>query len=103
VIEASGSAAAWRDIEAIVGLWSDPTTDRAYWERVWCNRLVKGSSQAFEMQRWRTLARPDNPVKPGELIVIGFDGAQFHDATGIVCTHVESGFQWVAGLWECAG
>jgi phage terminase large subunit-like protein len=25
----------------------------------------------------------------------------FHDATGIVATHVETGYQWAAGLWEC--
>src|SRR5690606_33062251 len=38
VLEASGAAATWRDVDAIVGLWSDPTTDRKYWERVWLNR-----------------------------------------------------------------
>src|SRR5688572_10161645 len=46
VIEASGKAAVWRDIDAIVERWTDPTTDRAFWERVWCNRLVQASSQA---------------------------------------------------------
>jgi phage terminase large subunit-like protein len=101
VIEASGPAAAWRDIDAIVGLWSDPTTDRTYWERVWCNRMVQSASQAFDVQRWRSLARADNPVKPGDQITLGFDGAMFHDATGLVATHIETGYQWVAGLWEC--
>jgi hypothetical protein len=33
--------------------------------------------------------------------VLGFDGAQFHDATAIIATHVRSGYQWCAGLWEC--
>lgn len=101
VLEASGPAAGWTDVDAIVGLWRDPTTDRAYWERVYCNRLVKAASQAFDVERWKALTRADNPVKPGDLIVIGFDGAQFHDATGIVATHVETGYQWVAGVWEC--
>lgn len=101
VIEASGPAAAWRDIDAIVGLWADPTTDRAYWERAWCNRLVKGSDQAFDVEAWKRLARADTPVHDGDLITLGFDGAVFHDSTGIVATHVETGYQWVAGLWEC--
>ena len=57
MIEASGPAAAWRDIDAIVTLWTDPTTDRAYWERVWCNRLVKSASQAFDVERWKALAQ----------------------------------------------
>lgn len=100
-IEASGPAAAWRDIDAIVALWNDPTTDRAYWERVYCNRLVKGGTQAFDVEQWKRLQRAENPVKPGDAITIGFDGAMFHDSTGIVCTHVATGYQWKAGLWEC--
>lgn len=100
VREASGPAEAWRDIDGIVSLWNDPTTDRAYWERVWCNRLVKGSTQAFSVLRWKELAHPKE-VQPGALITIGFDGAMFHDSTGIVCTDVSTGYQWKAGLWEC--
>jgi phage terminase large subunit-like protein len=101
VIEASGPAASWRDIEAIVTLWNDPTTDRAFWERVWCNRLVKGASQAFNIAHWKASETAVGPVAPGDLITIGFDGAQFHDGTGIVCTHVATGYQWKGGLWEC--
>lgn len=100
VIEASGPAASWRDIEGIVALWRDPTTDRAYWERVWCNRLVKSGKKAFDISKWRSLRRSDNPVMPGDLIVAGFDGAQFEDSTAIVATHVKTGYQWLIGLWE---
>lgn len=99
IIEASGPAAAWRDIDAIAGLWADPTTDKAYLERVWCNRLVKGATQAFDVVRWQELVKP-SPVKPCDLIVLGFDGAQFFDSTALVATHVETGFQWLLGLWE---
>lgn len=101
VLEASGPVAEWSDLDSIIEQWRDPTADRAYLERVWLNRLVKSSSQAFDVQRWKALATPDSPVKPGDLITIGFDGAMFHDATGIVATHVETGYQWKAGLWEC--
>lgn len=102
VIEASGPAAAWRDIDGIVSLWSDPTTDRAYWERVYCNRLVKGASQAFNVEAWKALAvaAPQRPAR-GALITLGFDGAMFHDATGLVATDVATGYQWLAGGWEC--
>lgn len=98
VIEASGPAAAWRDIDAIVSLWDDPTTDRAYWERVWCNRLVQASSQAFDVERWKMLLGV--PPNPGALIVLGFDGAQTFDSTALVATDVRTGYQWIAGLWE---
>jgi hypothetical protein len=101
VVEASGLSAAWRDIDSIVGLWKDPTADRAYLERVYCNRLVKGSTQAFDVVQWKTLAIPDRRVQPGAQIVLGFDGAMFHDASGLVATDIETGFQWVPGAWEC--
>ncbi len=99
VIEASGSAAAWRDIDAIVELWRDPTTDKSFWERVWCNRLVKSGAKAFDVQLWKTLSAR-SPVKNGALIALGFDGAIFHDSTGLVATDIETGFQWVPGVWE---
>ena len=101
VIEASGPAAAWRDIDAIVELWRDPTTDRSFWERVWCNRLVKSSHKAFDVEHWKKLVVKESPIKKGNLITLGFDGAQFHDSTGLVATHVETGYQWVLGAWEC--
>lgn len=99
VIEASGEAHVWRNIDAVVGLWSDPTTDLSYWERVWCNRLVKGASQAFDVERWKTLKRP-RPEKKHRLITLGFDGAVFHDSTALIATDVEDGDQWSEGLWE---
>lgn len=99
-IEASGAAASWRDIEAIVSAWSDPNTDRSFWERVWCNRLVKSASQAFDAEKWKRLAIPESPVAEGDLITLGFDGSLFHDSTALVGTHMQTGYQWLAGLWE---
>ena len=100
VIEASGPAASWRDIDGIVGLLDAPDADRAYWERVWCNRLVQQSSQAFNVAKWAALGVEKAPPADTTLIVIGFDGSMFHDSTAIVCEEVETGFQWVAGVWE---
>lgn len=100
VEEASGSAAEWSDLDSIVEQWRDPTADRAYLERVWLNRLVQSSSQAFDVPCWKLLAVPQNPIRTGDPITIGFDGAMFIDSTALVVTHVETGYQWLAGLWE---
>jgi phage terminase large subunit-like protein len=99
VIEASGPAAEWRDIESIVELWRDPTTDRKYWERVWCNRPVQSSHKAFDIEKFKALKKPQQ-IHDGSTIVLGFDGAQFRDSTAIVATHVESGYQWLVNCWE---
>lgn len=99
VIEASGPAAAWRDIDAIANLWNDPTADKAFLERVWTNRLVKGALQAFDVVQWQASKAPSQ-VKRGDQIVLGFDGALFHDSTALVATHLTTGYQWPIGIWE---
>lgn len=100
VIEASGPVAEWSDIDGIVEQWKDPTADRAYLERVWLNRLVRASERAFDVERWKALARPDHEPAPGAMITLGFDGSRYHDATAIVATEIETGYQWLVGLWE---
>jgi phage terminase large subunit-like protein len=100
VLEASGPVAEWSDIDSIIEQWRDPTADRAYLERVWLNRLVRSSSQAFDVEQWKRLTKT-SPVNEGDLITLGFDGAMFHDSTALVATHVETGYQWVVGSWEC--
>jgi phage terminase large subunit-like protein len=100
VMEASGPAAAWSDIDGIVEQWRDPTSDRSYLERVWLNRLVRATERAFDVEAWRELGDPDYRPPPGAVITIGFDGSRWHDATGMVATEVVTGFQWVVGAWE---
>lgn len=104
--EASGpSIAAWPDfegqVEYVASLYAQPDTDKAYFERVWLNRRVQAGRQAFDVRRWRDLARPEFTVPDKDLITAGFDGAQFRDATALVATHVASGYQWPLGIWEC--
>lgn len=101
LLEASGPMKEWADIEATMSLWHDPNYPAIDWERFFCNRLVKGGGKAFDPKRWAELHRKENPVKPGDMIVLGFDGAQFRDSTGLVATHIETGYQFVLGVWEC--
>lgn len=102
---ASGPALAkWQDfegqIDSIASLYHQPDTDKAYWERVWLNRRVSASRQAFDPARWKTLARPDVRIADGEPIAVGFDGARWRDACGFIGTHIETGFQWPLAVWE---
>ena len=100
ILEASGPVAEWSDIDSILEQWRDPTSDKTYLERVWLNRLVKSSEKAFDSVRWRELARLEYIPPDGAMITLGFDGARFEDATGLVGTEIETGFQFVVGGWE---
>ncbi len=99
VLDASGSAGEWSDLDSILEQWRDPTSDKTYLQRVWLNRLVKGSSQAFDVEQWKTLKRARRE-KSHRLIALGFDGGVFHDSTAMVATDIEDGDQWLEGLWE---
>jgi len=101
VIEASGPyIAKWSAIDRIVETFRAPDADRAYLERVWLNRPVQASGMAFDVDQWRSLARPGYVVPDGAAITIGFDGGRFDDATGLVGTEIKTGFQWKLGAWE---
>lgn len=105
IVEASGPAvAAWSDIDSIVSLYHQDDTDKAYFERVWLNRWVASSRQAFDPERWSNiLARPMIQIADKEPVVLGFDGARWRDACGFVATHIETGFQWPVRWWESDG
>jgi phage terminase large subunit-like protein len=103
--EASGPALAqWVDfdgqVDFIAGLYHQPDTDRAYWERVWLNRRVSSSRLAFDAARWSKHLSRDWTVAEGEPVAVGFDGARWRDACGFVATHIETGFQWPLAYWE---
>jgi phage terminase large subunit-like protein len=91
--------ASWSDIDGIIEQWKDPTADKSFLERVWLNRLVRGSEQAFDVGLWRELVSDYEPPK-GDMITLGFDGARFDDSTALVGTHILTGYQWLLGLWE---
>jgi phage terminase large subunit-like protein len=99
IAEASGPAASWSNIDSIVDLWRNPQTDRAYFERVWLNRPTQSARQAFDAERFASLAQPGKP-DPGTLITIGFDGSRTNDATAMVGTAVDTGHQFIIGVWE---
>lgn len=107
VIEASGPAAEWTDVDAIVELGLDPQTDRPYWERVWLNRPVQSGGQAFPMGRIDELNyRLEYPLwtpPKGDLIALGFDGSQTRDTTALVGTHLATGRQFLLGMWANPG
>lgn len=100
IVEASGDDEGWSDIDGIVAQFEDPTSDRALLERLWGNRPIAGGGRAFPADIWAALAKPDFVVPEGSLITLGFDGSRFRDATALIGTHVESGHQFVLGIWE---
>ena len=98
VVEASGPAAEWSDIDGICDLWRDPTSDLAYMERVFANRLVQQTAQAFAAQLFVSLEPPGRPDRRRRPRGRRLRRSRFHDDTGLVVTEIETGLQEVVGL-----
>lgn len=99
--EASGpEAAEFRDLFAVAAEWDDPGADKAFLERVWCNRWVQSSQTAFNRDHFEALGDAELVIPEGAAITLGFDGAVTQDSTAIVATEIETGIQNLVGLWE---
>ncbi len=99
VIEASGPTVEWSDIDGIVGLWADPTTDRNYWERVWTNRPTGSVTAWLPYGAWERLGAK-RPVREKTEITLGFYGAYDRSSTALVGCTVEPPHVFLLGSWE---
>jgi hypothetical protein len=101
IIEASGPELAARtDVEDLASQWDIPGADKPYLERVWTNRWTQQGLQAFNLGKFKLLARPELSIPRGAYVTVGFDGARFRDATSLVMTDVRTGLQQVEFLAE---
>jgi len=100
VVEASGEDVEWSDIDSIIAQFGETGAKIDVLERYWLNRMRQAGAKAFDIVQWRTLKRGDVVIADGRLIVIGFDGARYRDATALVATDVLTGYQWILGIWE---
>ncbi len=69
-------------------------------ERFYGNRCVSGKDKAFNIARFKSLGDPDTQIADGRQVVLSFDGSQQFDATGLMATDIETGFQQVVGFWQ---
>lgn len=102
VADATGPAGEYGpgQFESIAAKWDRPRADTAYLERVWLNRWRKSKSMAFDLKKIEPLCRRGEVIEPGAFIALGFDGARFRDATGIVGVDMTTGLLQLLGGWE---
>ena len=102
IADATGPAGEYGpgQFENIAKQWDRPKADTAYLERVWLNRWRKSNSMAFDLLKVGALSSPGEIIAPGSFITLGFDGARFRDATGLVATDILTGRQQLLGGWE---
>lgn len=91
IVEASGDAIEYTDVEAVMALLQDPETDESDFRRYWLNQRTKSS------RRWvsHDLVRARMEKKLPKLddrtpVVLAFDGSYNRDSTALVACTVES-------------
>lgn len=100
VVEASGIAAEWSDIDGIVQQWGEPDADKALLMRMWLNMPIKPGAAAFDAVAWDECVKKNYEPAKGALVVVGFDGSRYWDSTAIVVTEIMTGYQWIYKAWH---
>lgn len=90
----------WIDAHRVLQEFRDPATDEALGVRFFHNRIVAGSGRWMDPSTWSAAATDEKPPEDGRKITLGFDGSRTRDATALVGTDLETGYQWVIGVWE---
>ncbi|MYA17669.1 MAG: hypothetical protein F4Z28_13370 [Gammaproteobacteria bacterium] len=90
----------WVPLDRILKTIRDPKTSVGEAHRFYFNRIVAGVSSWMDPETWDKAYDPRKLPKKKTPIALGFDGSRRRDATGIVATDMDTGFQWVAGVWE---
>ena len=96
-----GAAAEWTNIDGIIAEFRDPVTTTADNVRYWLNQPHKRADRLFDPLAHQVLARPGHRPDNGAPIVIGFDGSENRDATGLIAWSLEDvPHRFTLGLWE---
>ena len=99
-LKAAYGDSTWIDVERLIAEAQDPENSEAHILRFLLNRLTGGSRKWMSPAAWDAAERHHPIPDAGEAISVGFDGSRTSDSTGLVCTSMETGFQWPAGIWE---
>lgn len=95
-----GDSVKWVDLDRVdAEIEALLPRDPAQAERWFLNRKNASEGRAFDGDKWDGLATTDQ-VEPKSVIVMGADGARFHDALAVIGTDVVTGHQWAIGIWE---
>jgi hypothetical protein len=96
----------WLHVERLLDECLAPKTQMNECLRFYFNRLSASEERAFNVDRWRELAKPRDEngerwrPEPKALITLGFDGSVNDDFTALIATDVRTGIQWPVGIWE---
>ncbi|MCG8926642.1 hypothetical protein [Lentzea sp. CC55] len=92
--------AVWLNVEAIIESVLDLTISASRSRRMWLNQIVAEEDALYGPAEWKACERNDLVLRPGDEIVLGFDGGKTDDSTALVAIRVADMAAFVIDLWE---
>lgn len=97
--------AVWLNVEDIVQEIQDGSKPVAGKRRMWFNQIVSTGDSLVSVQDWDGILQPGcygdkRDLKPGDAIVMGFDGSKTDDATALVAIRIEDNLIVPLGIWQ---
>lgn len=89
----------WSDVDAIDAEYHDPLVTVVEFSRYWLNKPSVAADQWADPRLWRQFAR-NKRLMPGDVVVLGFDGGRYRDATALVAVRYSDGFAQPIAVWE---
>ena len=90
----------WVDLSRIVDEVQNKAHTEADRRRFFLNEIVVGESVFVDPITWDSQAKPDDVIRPGDVVCLGFDGAKYRDATALVASRLSDGHLMTLGVWE---
>ena len=92
----------WVDVERLIEEIRDPVNTEADSRRFYLNETWAGADAAWDEPTWERRRHPDGLTLPPDRdqIAVGFDGARFHDSTGLVGVRLEDLHEFTIAEWS---
>lgn len=91
----------WVRIERIMDEIRDPATGEGEARRYFLNEVSVGSEDAVDALKWAGQADPDdNPLKPKDVVALGFHGSQTREATSLCAARLTDGKLFHLRTWQ---
>jgi phage terminase large subunit-like protein len=95
----------WLNVEDIVQEIQDGSKPVAGKRRMWYNQIVSTGDSLVPLASWDKILKPGcygdkRDLKPGDAIVMGFDGSKTDDATALVAIRISDNLVVPLGIWQ---
>jgi hypothetical protein len=92
--------AVWLRPQTIIQSILNKTLTAARSRRMWLNQIVAAEDAVYKPEHLAGIERPGAELRPGDRIVLGFDGGKAGDSTALVAIRVDDACTFLLAIWE---